>query len=355
VLASEIRQRGGRVLLRRVRRLDAHPLPPLDVLVVLFPVYAFAPPRTLLSRLRRLPRVTEGRAAVIENHGMLSMRGGAHSGYGAASAGQAASILRRKGYRIAFTGGVGYPENLTIFADALTEKISKQVIDAGDMVMRRVARSLEAAAASPPRRFPIGARLLTLVGRVFFNGLASWQCGKLYIADGSCTSCGLCVKACPGSSIRLVRGRPRWGVHCMCCLGCFNTCPARAIQISIPRLLMLLLVSAAPLPAAIASFTPLEGLLNAVLPGTGSFVAGLSAALACCGAVILYGGIYLLLFFLMDAAATGAERVPALRRTMGWTYTRTLRRYAAPGFTPFSDPRTGGVCSRRSKSTQSRA
>jgi ferredoxin len=201
VFASEIERHGGRALLQRVRREDTHPLPPLDFLVVLFPVYAFAPPRTLLSRLRRLPRVTWGKAAVIENYGMLSMKGGAHTGYGGASAEKAASILRRKGYSIAFTGGVGYPENLTILANAISEKCALEVIDAGDKAIMRIARDLDAGASSA-RRISFPARLLSAVGRFLYNGLGAWQGGKLYVADGRCTSCGLCAKACPRARVR---------------------------------------------------------------------------------------------------------------------------------------------------------
>jgi hypothetical protein len=65
--------------------------------------------------------------------------------------------------------------------------------------------------------------------------------------------------------------------------------------------------------------------------------AGLCSAAAYLGAVILYGCIFLSLFG-MDAAAAEAERAPALRRVMQWTYTRTLSRYAAPGFKPFAAP-----------------
>jgi ferredoxin len=342
VFASEIQGRGGSAALQRVRREVAPPLPRSDVLVVMFPVYSFTAPRTLFSRLRRLPRVSSGRAAVIENHGMLSMKGGAHTGYGGACTRQAASILRRKGYDVIFLGGVGYPENVTILANAISETSAREVMEAGDAAIRRMAQDIDTGAISL-RRFPLPARLLSAFGRFLFNGLGSWQAGKMFAADEKCNSCGLCVRGCPASAIRLAHGRPRWSVRCTFCLGCFNTCPSRAVQVSIPRLLLFLAASVAPLLVVIACFSTMHRWLDDILPVTWWISDGLSTAMAYLGAALLYGVLFVVAAFSLDAATAMAERIPALRRVLGWTYTRRFIRYAAPGFKPFAalqDPDT---------------
>ncbi len=52
----------------------------------------------------------------------------------------------------------------------------------------------------------------------------------LFHSTTACTSCGLCVKACPTRNIVLNDGRPRWGRHCVQCTACINRCPVRAIE-----------------------------------------------------------------------------------------------------------------------------
>lgn len=54
---------------------------------------------------------------------------------------------------------------------------------------------------------------------------------KPFHADEKCISCGICVKNCPLSNIRLnASGHPEWGADCTFCLGCYNRCPGHAVQ-----------------------------------------------------------------------------------------------------------------------------
>lgn len=57
-------------------------------------------------------------------------------------------------------------------------------------------------------------------------------------ATDSCVSCGRCAARCPMSNITMVERdagakvvkRPQWGDDCAFCLGCYNVCPAGAVQ-----------------------------------------------------------------------------------------------------------------------------
>jgi len=245
VFKEEARQHGRTARTIRVRRGQDCSVHSSEFLVVLFPVYAFAPPRPILSALRRISRVKGKKAVVIENHGMLSLKGGLHTGSGGGSPAHVAAMLRRKGYRVVFTGGVGYPENITILANAIPDRSASEVIDAGDATIRGIARDV-CESRSVPTRYGILARFISALGSFLFNYLGAWQGAKLYVADAGCTSCGLCAQACPTRAIRLIGGRPRWSVHCIFCLGCFNTCPRRAVQVSILRVLLLLVATVLP-------------------------------------------------------------------------------------------------------------
>ena len=52
------------------------------------------------------------------------------------------------------------------------------------------------------------------------------------VAKDRCTSCGLCVKACPKHNISLAGNvkRPVWKGDCCGCLGCYHVCPKHAIE-----------------------------------------------------------------------------------------------------------------------------
>ncbi|MHA2393791.1 MAG: EFR1 family ferrodoxin [Promethearchaeota archaeon] len=54
---------------------------------------------------------------------------------------------------------------------------------------------------------------------------------KLFYAQDTCTSCGICEDVCPVNNIMLKEGIPQWQHKCQQCLACINFCPERAIQI----------------------------------------------------------------------------------------------------------------------------
>ncbi len=54
---------------------------------------------------------------------------------------------------------------------------------------------------------------------------------KSFYAEDHCTSCGICVQACPMENIELKEGRPIWADHCVQCMSCIHRCPVQAIQI----------------------------------------------------------------------------------------------------------------------------
>lgn len=53
---------------------------------------------------------------------------------------------------------------------------------------------------------------------------------KTFIANNKCNNCGICIRDCPTSSIKMVSGRPYWKLTCESCMRCLNFCPNRAIE-----------------------------------------------------------------------------------------------------------------------------
>jgi len=46
----------------------------------------------------------------------------------------------------------------------------------------------------------------------------------------SCNGCGMCVRSCPVSNIKISDGHPEWGNRCVSCLACYHVCPINAVR-----------------------------------------------------------------------------------------------------------------------------
>lgn len=54
---------------------------------------------------------------------------------------------------------------------------------------------------------------------------------RRFHVDGTCTSCGKCVRICPDKAIEMVDHIPTWTKSkCMRCMACINRCPSHALQ-----------------------------------------------------------------------------------------------------------------------------
>ena len=107
-------------------------------------------------------------------------------------------VLRRKGYVPVGSADLSYPENWTQMTEAAMGEAQQRILEGGDDEARAFGKTLQAGG-----RVLIKRNILTLtVGR--FVGFVSRSVARrilamLYIADDTCTSCGLCVRTCPAS------------------------------------------------------------------------------------------------------------------------------------------------------------
>ncbi len=312
----------------RVRRKTKPPASCGDLLVVLFPVFAFTIPQSLRVFLNRLPAGNGTRAAIIANHGMLSARGGIDTGHESQSPLVVRRILRKKKYDVTYIDATGYPENFTIIGDSISEKDEGEVLSNGDAKMRAIARNV-AAGKEFSKTYGFWNRLGGWLVGAMFTFLGRWHFGKLYVADSACSGCGLCEKGCSSGTLRIVRGRPEWGYRCDGCLFCFNACPKGSVQVSVTRLVLLTIAEVLPVFLA-ASFggsivTALFGAKAAAL------IAG-SPILSFASGLAMVAFLVVPLVYLTDKLLAAAERIKALQPIMSVTYSRNIKRYVCPGF-----------------------
>ncbi len=203
-----------------------------EILVLAFPVLGFSAPQAVRSWAASLPKVPGGSAVAAAVCGSVYVKGRIVPGYGGRAAADVARILRRRGYRTIGCREVSYPENWTQVSNPAGGEEKKALLDYGDGLSRELARAIlegRFVRLARPADLPLG-----LVAPMF-RLLARRVLGALFVADRSCTGCGLCVRTCPVGAVRLSEGRkrPRWlAPRCQGCNRCINICPAASIQSS---------------------------------------------------------------------------------------------------------------------------
>ncbi|HEX3048359.1 MAG TPA: EFR1 family ferrodoxin [Bacillota bacterium] len=288
-----------------------------------FPVLAFAPPVLVKKYLRQLPGGFGKKAAVFSTYGGNPV--------GALQAVE--RMLRRKKFEVFLTGGACYPENWTQMINPPQDAEAQTIISAGDQTARDFAAVFLAGGRKIYSSGPIGNLITGVVGFLF--GLIGRQfLGKTYIADSQCNQCQICVKTCPVQTIRM-RGmgdkKPYWGFRCEDCGRCINLCPRKAIQISIPRLILHTLLNILVIWTAFS----VAGFLANAVPG-GFRVIGWVLGLA--GTVV--AGLWIQ-FTVIDWIFFILEQIPGVGRFFTWSFTKKFRRYLAPGFKPAVHPGKG--------------
>jgi Pyruvate/2-oxoacid:ferredoxin oxidoreductase delta subunit len=258
------------------------------------------------------------------NHGMAGTRGGIETGYEGASGGEAARILKKKGYKVKIVDTIGLPENLTVIANPLPQEARDVLFARADKKL--LAISSDIASGQSVKAYKVGDWFATAFGELFFTNLGRWQIGKHYVVDPSCSGCGLCARCCPAGAIRMRGGRPVWSLSCDGCLLCFNLCPSKAIQFSPLRLALflalsvLILILSLNVTAGLATNAGFSGQpwdLLAVVAGVGLFLLLYRAALSAADALLRF-----------------LERSAMLAPLLRASHTRRLGRYRAPCFDP---------------------
>lgn len=332
-LAERFRKEGIIVdLIRITKGLRTGP-GTFDLQVFLFPVYALSLPGSVKIYLRHFVKQTgkNARAAVIANHGMINMKGGINTGYESQSLDEAANALKRKGFEVVFMDKVGYPENITVLGNAPDKQTIGEIIAAADKKMDEMTFRILKGEKQIKKYF-----FLEKIGGVLFGMLLTylgkWHIGKMYVADRNCNGCGLCVKGCPSHAIRLFNNRPRWNYSCDACLGCFNFCPKTAVQISLFRVVIMLVLTVGLIPLVIAIDHRIIGAALAIPFFKTAEAVLLGGLFKIIFGIVLYAAFYIATLYIMDKLFFLLEQLKFLDPIVKWTYSKKIRRYVAPGY-----------------------
>ncbi len=298
-----------------------------DLLVLCSSTLGFSPPGMVLAALKAAPRSAGAQVAMLCVCGGVMHKGNISGGWSGAASIVALGVLARKGWEPVGSADASYPQNWTQMSEAAIGADQEAIIGRGDADARAFGKAVAAGQRVFLRRNALTLSVGRFVGFIF-RLMASKILGSMYLADDTCTSCGLCARVCPAGAIVMRGGSPTWTLRCIDCNRCINACPSASIQTSTARLVIFAAVNVA---AMIGSPPLARGILRAVAPvlsgpafGPVSFLAG----------VALYAALTLLQLGPLARLISVLERKPAFRRFFNASFTRRYQRYLAPGFKP---------------------
>ena len=224
VIGEQLAGKDYSIDLASITDTKASPRTDADLMGFCFPVYAYGLPRISRRYLKSLPKTARGtKAFLLVTAGDL--RG---SGF---SLSEGRKTLARKGYDVVYTDVVEMPANWTPFIFPPDKDEAARIVAAGEEKARRIADAVASGGHYHHERdIPEGLTFRKVVWEyVTFHYLGVYQMWKMFRADDSCGSCGLCARVCPTGSITLTDGKPVWASSCEQCMRCVNFCPKQAI------------------------------------------------------------------------------------------------------------------------------
>lgn len=329
IIAETLKAAGHAVSVVQVHSGVVPPVGSFDYHIVAFPVLSWAPPTMMSRYLKSLPPMKGVKAAILAINGALLSNGKLVAGYTGQALEEAERILRRKKMDVFLTGNASFPDNWTQMTNPCDEEGLKVIIPQGEEQVKAFASKFLAEDRELYRCGALNTAWSWLVARGF-GKIGRRVLGSLYIADEHCTGCSICAKTCPADTIVMENKLPRWKTRCEDCNRCINICPEKAIQVSLPLMVIQISLNLMMTVWFINGFLNYSSLIIVDLPWLKVLVDIPLVILA----MFLSSWITLVP---LEFAFRWLMRIPSIRRYFTKSFTKSFRRYAAPGFKPWKE------------------
>jgi ferredoxin len=141
-----------------------------------------------------------------------------------------AFILWLKGYKCIGFRPVDLPSNWIPLHPGLKKKVIESIFIRCERIVRKFAVKILTGEKVYRGLFSIPVDILISPIALGYYVGGRFFLSKTFIANYNCDNCGLCIRECPTSSIKLVENRPYWKLTCESCMRCLNHCPKKAIE-----------------------------------------------------------------------------------------------------------------------------
>jgi Pyruvate/2-oxoacid:ferredoxin oxidoreductase delta subunit len=232
-IADEAGKRGLKAVVQQIDRLENIIMPdPAENSLIgfAFPTHGFNAAPIMLRFIAAFPK------RLCKNVFLLNTRAGMKlykiftPGMSGIALLLPAFILLMKGYRCIAYRPVDLPSNWIPLHPGIKKKVIDSIFVRCERIVRDFANKILSGRKVYRGLFSLPVDILIspiafgyyVAGRFFLS--------KTFIANYNCTNCGLCIRECPTSSIKLINNRPYWKLTCESCMRCLNHCPEKAIE-----------------------------------------------------------------------------------------------------------------------------
>lgn len=202
---------------------------------LVFPTHGFTAPWHMLKFLVRMPRKKNTHAVISATRAGLKFRKIFFPGISGSSLFIAAILLFLKGYTIRGLLPMDMPSNWMSLHSGLKKDAANAIIDRA----KKRTKLFSARIHNGKTDYRSGWLFYEFIWGVLLSWLSAlylvigrFFLAKLFYANSSCNSCGLCEEYCPVGAVQF-RGkdkRPYWQYHCESCMRCMGYCPHQAIE-----------------------------------------------------------------------------------------------------------------------------
>ena len=199
-----------------------------DLLLVVFPVYAFNAPKPIDEWIEEAPQ-GQGRPAAV-----ISVSGGGEVSPNTACRAATIRRLERKGYTVVYEKMFIMPSNFLVKYD---DSLCAMVLRVAPKNAEKVVSEL--LAGRHLRSNPYGVdRLASRLGSL--EKIGGKYFGKYLKVNEKCVKCSWCAQNCPRGNITMVNEKITFGGDsCVICLRCVYGCPQKAIEPGIGKFMVI--------------------------------------------------------------------------------------------------------------------
>jgi ferredoxin len=231
--ADEAGKRGLNVIVQQIDRLENIVIPKTDEKLLIgfaFPTHGFNAAPIMLRFIAGFPAGLCNRVFLMNTRAGMKIYKLFMPGLSGVALLLPAFILWIKGYKCIGFRPVDMPSNWIPLHPGLKKKVIESIIIRCEKIVRNFAGKILSGKKVYRGLMSIPVDLLISPLALAYYVGGRFFLSKTFIANYNCNNCGLCIKECPTSSIKLVGGRPYWKLSCESCMRCLNHCPEKAIE-----------------------------------------------------------------------------------------------------------------------------
>ncbi len=232
-IAEEAGKRGLKAVVQQIDRLENIMMPSVDdkpLIGFVFPTHGFNAAPIMLKFIAGFPPRLSKNVFLLNTRGCLKLYKIFVPGLSGLALILPAFILWLKGYKCIGYRSIDMPSNWIPLHPGLKTKVIESIIAKCEPILRKYANKLLSGKMVWRGLYSLPVDLLVSPIAVAYYIGGRFFLSKTFIANNKCNNCGICIKECPTSSIRLVSNRPYWKLTCESCMRCLNHCPEKAIE-----------------------------------------------------------------------------------------------------------------------------